>query len=588
MKYRGIGRFGVLFLALTLLFNTAHTATAASAWADATSTIPEGAKVIAEQSGNSVLSLWHYSGGYWGLSDTDQLRIYDNELKGDLSDLAERMGRKATFSFSILAAVTAAENEGKKIGVCISHDPSYNYFSSLPKAKVEGGKLTIEAYPVFHLLQMRETSYDDFVDGLNNRIPFVDPKYGWNAYSIYSTSGKHLGALYGSFDPNNPGVLPSPGSNLLHPSLIKDSSGALIGGQKFTIGGTEYDSSSLKVGHGTFSNAGAVALYFNYILNIIYYEIESDEADVAVTRIEKTSYPATSLVTADVTVQNLGNEAIVTPVAFSIPGLTEQSKDIALEAGQSAVLHFTFSTPETGPITMTAEANQSRAFKESTYDNNILSVIAQIIPAPEESASCSDTIRWTETDSHRVRERYWDSYSQRYVSYWYDCHHTFTYEAKLTTTHTISPKTLKSGYGIAVNVTNTVSTRMVRNRGCPDWGDDRENTLVPRPPDKAQVKMGWTVTNRLGTQPSTVDLNLLNRTSTQSRFECRPNPISEIRAKQIYTDVALAGTKERPKTHQLILSITGGGVNGIPFCTEIRDRITINGNMYEDDTTGAN
>jgi hypothetical protein len=61
-----------------------------------------------------------------------------------------------------------------------------------------------------------------------------------------------------------------------------------------------------------------------------------------------------------------------------------------------------------------------------------------------------------------------------------------------------------------------------------------------------------------------------------------------LRSKLIFTDVALAGTAQRPQEHRFIISIAGGGVNGIPFCKEITERITINGVMYEDDATGAN
>ena len=167
-------------------------------------------------------------------------------------------------------------------------------------------------------------------------------------------------------------------------------------------------------------------------------------------------------------------------------------------------------------------------------------------------------------------------------------YHTFTYETKLTTSHNISPQTFKSGYGFAATLSNSISTRQTGNQGCGSWGNSRANTKIPSPPGKAQVKLGWTVTNRLGTQSSTVDLNLLSRTATQSKFEPRPNPISEINSKLIFTDVALAGTKQNPKEHQFIISIVGGGVNGVPFCKEITDKITINGNMYEDDATGAN
>jgi hypothetical protein len=310
--------------------------------------------------------------------------------------------------------------------------------------------------------------------------------------------------------------------------------------------------------------------------------------DVAVTKIERTSYPASSVVTADVTVQNLGTTRVTTPVEFSIPGLTTQSKDITLAAGQTRIVRFIFSTPATGPITMTAEANKRRTFEETDYTNNRLSVTAQIIPIPSGSASCSDIITWNETDSHIVYYDEWCDSCEEYHTYSYTCHHTFTYETRLTTSHDVTPRTLKSGYGFAVNLNNSISTRLLSNSGCSSWGRNRANTLIPAPPDRAQVSLGWTVTNRRGTQPATVDLNRISNTATTSRFEPRPNAISEIGSRLIFTDAALAGTRQNPRQHQFIFRVVGGGVNGIPFCKEITERITINGNMYEDDATGHN
>ena len=579
-----LGRFGVLFLALFFLLGgiPINTVTAAAPWLDITETIPDGANVIATQNGTTSYELWHYSGGYWAKNTSDPLRITDSQLQGDLDNLADTINETIQFEYAVPEAVTAALKAGKKVGVCVAAPAGFGYFNvsrGLPRVRIENGALYLQAYPKFNFVTAYGYTYNDFVGGLNKNIPFVNPKYGQNCYAMYTTGGALLGTARGHFNPNDPTELGREGT--IHPSQISDSGGSLKSGFTVSVSGKSYNSSAVKIGVGTFQNAGAVGFIFDYSLTITYYEIDDADVannDVAVTKIEKTSYPATSVVTADVTVKNLGFTPITTPVEFSIPGLTTQSKDVTLAADQSTVLHFTFSTPPSGTLTMTAEANKERTFEETDYTNNKLTVTARIIPIPSGSASCSDTITWTETGYHMV---YFNWFS-------YPCYHTFTYETKLTAEHDILPKTLKSGYGFAVTVNNSVSTRLVGNQGCGAWGAGRANTLIPTLPDKAQVKLGWGTSNRLGTQPSTVDLNLVYRTATQSRFECGPNLISEIKAKLIYTDVALAGTRQSPKQHQILINITGGGVNGIPFCKEITDRITINGNMYEDDATGAN
>lgn len=682
------GRFGVLFLALIILLGLVPISAnaAAASWIDITDKVSESAVVIATDIGYKTYGIWHYSGGYWAQTESSPLRIYDKQITGDLESLADMLNYMIEFNFDLPQAVSASLSAGKKVGVNVSWPAGYDYFNTAkgkPQTKIEGGKLFFQAYPKFNLVPSYRGNYTDFVDGLNKYIPFVDPKYGSNMYSIFTTGGRHLGSANGYFDPSNPMKFGAVGT--IHPSQIRSSSGTLTSGSTVTVwnnGATDYDSGDVKIGHGTFQNAGAVSLYFNYGITITYYEIEDNDVavtsitptqfpasqsvnavvtvknngsksvttpvafsisgitnerkdvtlapneskaltytfispasgtfpmtaeinpdrtftesdytnnkltvtgqvqsndDVAVTKIEKTSYPATSVVVADVTVKNLGITSITTPVEFSIPGITTQTKSITLATGASAVLNFTFSTPTSGTLTMTAEANKDRSFTESNYANNKLTVTATIVPAPIGSTSCSDTITWNESGSHTVRSSYWNG--ERWVSYSYTCYHTFTYETKLTATYDITPKTLKSGYGFTVTVNNTISTRMVSNLGCGSWGSGRANTKIPATPDKSQVKLGWTVKNSRGTQPSTVDLNLISRIATQSKFEPKLNPISEVGAKLIYTDVALAGTKTSPKTHQIIISITGGGVNGVAFCKGFTDRITINGNMYED------
>jgi hypothetical protein len=124
----------------------------------------------------------------------------------------------------------------------------------------------------------------------------------------------------------------------------------------------------------------------------------------------------------------------------------------------------------------------------------------------------------------------------------------------------------------------------------------RQYTYRVMPPDKAEVWTNWTVTNTDKRPNVTQRRNTLLQESVAattsnvnlktSTFICAPNPVSNYNNRQIYTDVAIAGTKERPANHTIDLVLTGGGVAGeAEWCKTIPITFTINGNMYEDFTT---
>jgi hypothetical protein len=302
------GRLGVLFLALMILVNGVPSGlvAAASSWIDITDNVPAGAKVIATQIGHSWTSIWHFSGGYWARTNTDPLRIYDHQLRGNISNLENLVNHTIQFEFALPQAVRTALADGKKVGVVVSAPPGYDYWNTSkgkPQTRIVNNTLHFQAYPRFHLVPTGRYSYQSFVSGLNAFIPFVDPKYGHNGYSIFSTnSNVHRGAAAGYFDPSNPTRLGPSGT--IHPSQIRNSNGNLISGFQVQAGGQMYNSSNVKIGVGTFVNAGAVGLIYEYNLDITYYEI--DDTDVAVTAITPTLFPASQSVSAFVTVQNLG------------------------------------------------------------------------------------------------------------------------------------------------------------------------------------------------------------------------------------------------------------------------------------------
>lgn len=586
-----LGRLSVLFLlAITLWGGMTFSADASTNdWAPAVFQPIEGSEgVLAEVSNAFSIELWHYSGGYWGCND---IKIYDTQAIDDPDVLANAVNTLVEFQMQLPQEVRDEVAAGDK--VVISCEPTQglkeeNLFALnklTPQFRVDGEKLYFKAFPKFNF--DRDLRYDWFVDGLNKNIPFVKPEYGLNRYSIWSKSGSLLGIADNYIKPANLSELGPVGT--IHPSQITGSNGYLQSGQYVRVydpngNPLDYSSDAVSIGKGTFQNAGAVAVHFWYPMKITFYKVAAVENDVAVTQIEKPSYPASQGVTAEVTVKNNGLKEVDTILDFNIPGILDEDRAIHLNAGESKVIPFNFGTPESGSIVMTAEVNKARTFEEVDYTNNKLSVTA-IIEAPPiypETGSCSDTIRWTETDSHTITYP-----CSNHGSHSYTCSHTFVYETKLTTTYNISPRTLKSGYGFVVTVNTSINTHMVSNSGCGSWGGGRSPSKKPVPPTKAEVRLNYKVVNKLGTQPYTVQMLQTQLGNTTSAFEPKANPISEIRAKKIYTAVGLKGTASSPAKHYFDIYVSGGGVNGVEFCKVIHDFITINGNLYEDDFTGA-
>lgn len=196
------------------------------------------------------------------------------------------------------------------------------------------------------------------------------------------------------------------------------------------------------------------------------------------------------------------------------------------------------------------------------------------------SGVCDGIIEWTETDSHRVIIGY--RKNQRPIYGW--CNHTFKYKSVLGATADISPETLKSGYGFGVDVNCTLNTTMVSNTGCESWGDDREHSATVKNPTTATVFVPWDMSNSLGSQGRSISM-VPNGTL---KFTLPESPVSKIGARNIYTPVELAGTKESPQSHSFEIYIGGGGVDDVEFCQKLDGTITINGDMYEDDFSGAN
>lgn len=585
------GRISVLFICVILMIAMLpeSAASAESNWETVMfESTPMNDGIITEVSNEFSIELWHYSGGYWGCND---IKIYDTQVLDDPEKLADAVNTSVEFEMAIPEMVKDEIDKGTKVVIQCEAGRGLNYrglFSiekQVPQFRFENGKLYFKAFPKFNF--QPGINYGDFVTDINKKIPFVIPEYGLNRYSIWSKSGSLLGIADNYINPANLSEIGPVGT--IHPSQITGSNGYLQSGQYVRVydpngNPLDYSSDAISIGKGTFQNAGAVAVHFWYPMKITFYKVAAVENDVAVKQIEKTSYPASQGVNAEVTVKNNGLKEVDTTLDFDIPGILDEDRAIHLDAGESKVVNFSFGTPASGSIIMTAEVNKARTFEELDYTNNKLNITAviEVPPIYPDTGSCSDTIRWTETDSHTITYP-----CSRHGSHSYTCSHTFVYETKLTTTYNIAPRTLKSGYGFVVDADTSIATRMVSNSGCGSWGGGRSPSKKPVPPTKAEVRLNYKVFNKLGTQPYTVQMLQTHLGSTTSAFEPKANPISEIHAKKIYTAVGLKGTSQSPAKHYFDIYVSGGGVNGVEFCKVLHGFITINGNMYQDDFTGA-
>ncbi len=210
------------------------------------------------------------------------------------------------------------------------------------------------------------------------------------------------------------------------------------------------------------------------------------------------------------------------------------------------------------------------------------------ILVPDTSGSCKDRITWSETKSHT----YTTGSGENTVTH--TCYHHYYYEATLTSTAKLTadkpngaPLAFKSGYGFSVTMNNTVSVRQFDDNGsCGDHKNKPYTKTITAPTD-AEVRTNWKVPNTLNnkTQPSTVALRRSSGSSLASSFVTAPNPVSNYNKALIYTDVKLAGTKQKPVIHTVTAYTYGGGVNGVQFCNSIPLQFSINGDMFEDDST---
>ncbi len=221
--------------------------------------------------------MWHFSGGYWKVGNVgaDQITISDNRFK--TSDTSNVIANStAEFELALPGAVKSEIAAGKNIIAVAKARNGANlealFDTSCMRIKMDSSKVYFNAVPKFNFINTNDLSYHHFVTNPkpNKVIPFVDPAYGYNIYSVFG-NGYTARQINGWIDKNAPESMTNMPSGRIHPIMVKDSAGALKSGYKIMIDGQLKNSDGFSIGQGTFNNAGACGLHFEFPVEFIFF-----------------------------------------------------------------------------------------------------------------------------------------------------------------------------------------------------------------------------------------------------------------------------------------------------------------------------
>lgn len=574
-----------------------------------------------------VVELWHYSGGYWG-SNWFKQKYNDGEMKKffiPITDKDEESTQYDTKGVTIEFNAPLPDEVRDYVGFWgdesvivqinnlkdknIYYNPDDPTDPNNPQFRIQDGMLHFKAIPRFYI---NNDQYDNYVDGLDNKIPIPASEYGINVYSMFAKGGStHYGRAEGTFF-DEPGKIQytqiaDSGGNLKvdeeHPNtainVIDDTGSGAV---------QEYNSANIRIGDGTFRNAGAVGIYYEYPLEIIFYKNAAMNINTNVTRRYIDASTNTLLYEDNVQGDTLFGDSDSTKLSIHIidwDGYTYQSWYSALEDGtvdaegdgrdaeitltsvnHNKILNIEYMPGEPGgDIHGGDRPSGDNPPDDTTTGGNEGGTQPDVPPL----SGCSDRIKWQEQETHKVLTGYTSNGSPIYKN----CTDTYTYSAKLDIKDiSVSPQTLKSGYGFGVDVTAEVRVYFedgTSSYGCNNVDWNRKPTKKVTMPASAEVQLGYTTSNALGTQGNIVKLEKQSESKDGDKtiltYRAPVNPMSVLGERIILTDIYLTGTKDRPVTHEFNVLVSGGGVNGMEFCQSAKSSFTINGDMYEDDKT---
>lgn len=255
-------------------------------------------EIIATKGEWKLIEFWHYSGGYWKATTiTDngikEVVIYDKEAKdgrwAKISFLQEKIYKnnfvleykiehpqKVLDALATGAIITPVMNiDTGTLNYSDDYTIPANFFNfaglpKKPKCEVYENYIVIRVLPNLYC-EVGKTIQDELVFFYPYPIPIVKTGFGSLAYSMYHHNGSKAGVAYS----------PDPfygDRNTLQYSYIADINGYLKPGFLITTKETQNErtdepSENLRIGDGTFANAGAISIRFWYPIRIDYYAV---------------------------------------------------------------------------------------------------------------------------------------------------------------------------------------------------------------------------------------------------------------------------------------------------------------------------
>ncbi len=216
---------------------------------------------------------------------------------------------------------------------------------------------------------------------------------------------------------------------------------------------------------------------------------------------------------------------------------------------------------------------------------------------------CSDTITWTEKESHKGTYRSWSSVKEQYVTRTYNCTHTYKYKAVLTASNNhLTDSVFKAGYGFGNEVTAKVKVTLTsKKKSSSRCKKTLSSSRAPKAevfvPSSAVIDTGFVVesANR-GKQERLVDMEIksgggsFSDISTETVvFQNKENPLSVLNKRTVFTPVYIP---DGGYSYNIFISngkvvLEDGTEKELCLTLDGNDagKYTIKGDMYEDDST---
>lgn len=300
--------------------------------------------------------------------------------------------------------------------------------------------------------------------------------------------------------------------------------------------------------------------------NIAYLKVPvAKEIDLAITKIEYTKYHPGISGTVNIYVKNNSDKPLAnTPVKVTIAGTVTDTELINIMPNDTSIATFKLTAPnKTTTFTIRGEVNHIRVYEETTYSNNVKTVTAEVKKL-EPPTDCISKITWTEPrfSHYKTHKEIWyDKEGKKHVKTWKEAvYKKVSFYSKLDAEAKVDQATIKSGYGIELEV----------------------NTSLSHNYDKAYKLTGaQRVYAYFPDLDYPIELEPQNSISSFSNTWILPkNPDSVLKERRHYIPV------EWPDGNYpiTIKAFDAASPGGKP-CKIIKLNVTVKGDMYEDDNT---